>query len=62
MAMAQYLSIEQASEKSGISRYAIRQMVARKVNTLPHLRIGRVIKIDEADLMAHLESMKVRNH
>jgi excisionase family DNA binding protein len=53
------LPIEEAADRLGVSPYTVRRLVWS--GRLPHVRIGRLVRVDSADLYAWIDREKVRN-
>jgi len=52
------LTLNQAAEYLALSHWTLRRLVWR--GDLPHVRIGRLVQLDRADLDAWIESKKTR--
>jgi excisionase family DNA binding protein len=51
------LTVNQTSERLGVSTKHVRRLIAN--GELPHHRIGRLIRITDADLMAFIRLRRV---
>jgi excisionase family DNA binding protein len=52
------LTLNQAAEYLALSHWTLRRLVWR--GDLPHVRIGRLVQLDRADLDAWIDSQKTR--
>jgi len=59
-----YLSIQQATERLGISKRTFRSLLNDPINPIPHFRIGssgRIVRIKISDLDSWLETFRVKD-
>ena len=53
------LNIDQLAERLGVSIRHIRRLIAER--RVPHLRVGRFVRFDPADVAAWLDDSRVAN-
>jgi excisionase family DNA binding protein len=54
----QLLNAQEVAQLLGVSSFTVRRLISR--GDLPHLKIGRLIRVDSADLDAFTEARKIR--
>ena len=57
--LPQLLTIDQLAERLGVTRRHVRRLVAER--RLPYLKVGRFIRFDPAQVVAWLDSKRVRD-
>ncbi|UJS17861.1 MAG: helix-turn-helix domain-containing protein [Candidatus Jettenia sp.] len=55
---SEYLNVREAATFLGVSPDTIYSWTMRR--TIPHYKLGKLLKFKRGDLIAHMESMKVR--